>query len=54
LAGTPEPGLVVGQEQKIVSQPFLGDEAARLQVLLPDSPNQKPQSPPLPQWKKWS
>jgi (S)-ureidoglycine aminohydrolase len=38
-AGTPEPRLVVGQEQKIVSQPFLGDEAARLQVLLPDSPS---------------
>jgi (S)-ureidoglycine aminohydrolase len=39
LAGTPEPVLVVGQEQKIASQPFLGDEAARLQVLLPDSPS---------------
>jgi len=39
LAGAPEPALIVGQEKKIVSQPFLGDEAARLQVLLPDLPS---------------
>jgi (S)-ureidoglycine aminohydrolase len=39
LAGAPEPALIVGQEKKIVSQPFLGDETARLQVLLPDSPS---------------
>jgi (S)-ureidoglycine aminohydrolase len=37
LSGSPDPALIVGQEEKIVSQPFLGDEAARLQVLLPDT-----------------
>jgi (S)-ureidoglycine aminohydrolase len=36
LPGVPEPPLIVGREQEIASQPFLGDEAARLQVLLPD------------------
>ncbi len=35
--GTPEPAFVAGREQEIVSQPFLGDEAARLQVLLPET-----------------
>jgi (S)-ureidoglycine aminohydrolase len=39
LAGAPEPALIVGREKKIESQPFLGDEAARLQVLLPDAPS---------------
>ncbi|HXL27605.1 MAG TPA: (S)-ureidoglycine aminohydrolase [Chthoniobacterales bacterium] len=39
LAGAPEPALIVGQEKKIVGQPFLGDEAASLQVLLPDLPS---------------
>jgi (S)-ureidoglycine aminohydrolase len=39
LAVASEPVLIVGQEKKIASQPFLGDEAARLQVLLPDSPS---------------
>jgi (S)-ureidoglycine aminohydrolase len=37
LAGAPEPAVIVGQEKQIASQPFLGDEAARLQVLLPDT-----------------
>lgn len=37
LAGRSEPALIVGHEKEIVSQPFLGDEAARLQVLLPDT-----------------
>ena len=35
--GTPEPALIIGQEKEVESQPFLGDEAARLQVLLPDT-----------------
>jgi (S)-ureidoglycine aminohydrolase len=39
LAAAPEPVLIVGQEKEIASQPFLGNEAARLQVLLPDSPS---------------
>jgi (S)-ureidoglycine aminohydrolase len=37
LPGAPEPPLIVGQAQEKASQPFLGDEAARLQVLLPDT-----------------
>jgi (S)-ureidoglycine aminohydrolase len=37
LTGTPGPAFMTGQEKKIASQPFLGDEAARLQVLLSDS-----------------
>jgi (S)-ureidoglycine aminohydrolase len=37
LPGVPEPAFRVGKEQDVVSQPFLGDEAARLQTLLPDN-----------------
>jgi (S)-ureidoglycine aminohydrolase len=37
LAGTPEPAAVIGHENEVVSRPFLGDEDARLQVLLPDT-----------------
>jgi (S)-ureidoglycine aminohydrolase len=37
LPGVPEPAFNAGREQEIASQPFLGDEAARLQVLLPDN-----------------
>ncbi len=39
LPGVPEPGILFGREQDVVSQPFLGDEAARLQILLPDNPS---------------
>jgi len=39
LPGVPEPGLLFGREQDVAGQPFLGDEAARLQVLLPDNPS---------------
>jgi (S)-ureidoglycine aminohydrolase len=39
LPGVPEPGILFGREQDIVGQPFLGDESARLQVLLPDNPS---------------
>jgi len=40
---TPRPGiesprLAIGQEQGVAGQPFMGDPDARLQVLLPDSP----------------
>jgi (S)-ureidoglycine aminohydrolase len=37
LLGTPEPALVIAQEKEVESQPFSGNEAARLQVLLPDT-----------------
>jgi (S)-ureidoglycine aminohydrolase len=39
LPGIPEPGVLFGREQDVTGQPFLGDEAARLQVLLPDNPS---------------
>jgi (S)-ureidoglycine aminohydrolase len=39
LPGVPEPGILFGREQDIAGQPFLGDESARLQVLLPDNPS---------------
>jgi (S)-ureidoglycine aminohydrolase len=39
LPEVPEPGVLFGHEQDIASQPFLGDESARLQVLLPDNPS---------------
>jgi (S)-ureidoglycine aminohydrolase len=39
LPGVSEPGILFGREQDIVGQPFLGDESARLQVLLPDNPS---------------
>ena len=38
LAGEAKPGLIVGHESKVPGQPFLGNEDARLQVLLPDKP----------------
>jgi (S)-ureidoglycine aminohydrolase len=38
LPGVNAPALVVGQEQSIEGAPFMGDPAARLQVLLPDVP----------------
>ena len=38
LAGAAEPGLLVGRQQDIAGQPFLGNADARLQVLLPDKP----------------
>lgn len=38
LAGVEKPGVLVGNEQKIKGQPFLGNDDARLQVLLPDHP----------------
>jgi (S)-ureidoglycine aminohydrolase len=38
LAGTSKPGVIVGQEKNIKGQPFLGNDDARLQVLLPDKP----------------
>jgi (S)-ureidoglycine aminohydrolase len=37
-AGTPMPKLVIGREQDVEGQPFLGDPDARLHVLLPDEP----------------
>jgi (S)-ureidoglycine aminohydrolase len=36
--GTPEPRVVVGREQDVEGESFLGDPDARLQVLLPDEP----------------
>lgn len=36
LKGVPPPELIIGHEREIKSQPFLGNEAARLQVLLPE------------------
>jgi (S)-ureidoglycine aminohydrolase len=38
LAGTKKPGVIVGNENDVKGQPFLGNEDARLQVLLPDQP----------------
>jgi (S)-ureidoglycine aminohydrolase len=38
LAGQPAPGPIAGNEQSVAGNPFMGDEAARLQVLLPDVP----------------
>ena len=38
LPGSPRPGAFVGHERDIKGQPFLGNEDARLQVLLPDEP----------------
>ncbi|HEV8061627.1 MAG TPA: (S)-ureidoglycine aminohydrolase [Gemmataceae bacterium] len=38
LPGQNAPALVVGQEQTVEGAPFMGDEAALLQVLLPDVP----------------
>jgi (S)-ureidoglycine aminohydrolase len=38
LEGTAAPAPIVGHASKIPGQPFLGDPAARLQTLLPDTP----------------
>jgi len=38
LAGVASPGPLVGHEREVKGQPFLGNEDARLQVLLPDQP----------------
>jgi (S)-ureidoglycine aminohydrolase len=38
LAGAKKPGVIVGHERDVKGQPFLGNEDARLQVLLPDQP----------------
>jgi len=37
LAKMEKPGALVGHEREVKSQPFLGNEDARLQVLLPDN-----------------
>ncbi len=39
LPDTGSPPVIVGHEGKIAGQPFLGNEDARLQVLLPDKPD---------------
>ncbi|HEX9782903.1 MAG TPA: (S)-ureidoglycine aminohydrolase [Opitutaceae bacterium] len=38
LAGVDAPGPVIGDAAQVAGTPFLGDTAARLQVLLPDAP----------------
>jgi (S)-ureidoglycine aminohydrolase len=38
LAGQKTPGIITGHERDIQGQPFLGNDDARLQVLLPDQP----------------
>jgi (S)-ureidoglycine aminohydrolase len=38
LAGVEKPGVLIGQEKDVIGAPFLGDENARLQTLLPDDP----------------
>ena len=38
LAGFDEPASMVGHEKDVKGQPFLGNDDARLQVLLPDRP----------------
>jgi (S)-ureidoglycine aminohydrolase len=38
LLGQNPPGVLAGHESKVKGQPFLGNEDARLQVLLPDEP----------------
>ena len=39
FAGIPFPEVVVGHESQTVAQPYLGDEDALLQILLPDNPS---------------
>jgi (S)-ureidoglycine aminohydrolase len=39
LDGTVPPETVVGNASQVTGQPFLGDEDARLQILLPDHPS---------------
>jgi (S)-ureidoglycine aminohydrolase len=38
LAGVGKPAVLVGHQRDVKGQPFLGNEDARLQVLLPDKP----------------
>ena len=38
LANAPAPGVILGDAKKISGEPFLGNDDARLQVLLPDKP----------------
>src|SRR3954451_22740343 len=38
LAGTPAPKMYVGHVGDVKGQPFMGNDDARLQVLLPDQP----------------
>ena len=38
LAGVRRPTVIFGHASKVAAKPFLGDAAARLQVLLPDQP----------------
>lgn len=38
LAGTPPPEAIIGDATKVEGKPFLGNDDARLQVLLPDVP----------------
>jgi len=38
LAGVPRPQAIFGHEREVKGHPFLGNEDARLQVLLPDHP----------------
>ena len=39
LPGVPQPAAIIGDAAKVKGTPFLGDPAANLQVLLPDSPS---------------
>ncbi len=39
FAGAHSPEVVVGNECQVVAQPYLGDEDALLQILLPDNPS---------------
>ena len=39
LAGATQPGGLIGHVRDVKGQPFLGNEDARLQVLLPDKPD---------------
>lgn len=38
LPGAPRPAALIGDAARVKGEPFLGDPAARLQVLLPDDP----------------
>ncbi len=39
LDGTTPPALLIGRQEEVPGEPFLGDPAARLQTLLPDDPS---------------
>ena len=39
MAGANKPAAILGHEREVKGQPFLGNEDARLQVLLPDHPS---------------